>query len=122
MIPTPWNLTEKFELITEQWSPKILAEIDDYQFKLAKLEGDFVWHSHPETDEIFFIVSGELQIDFRDGSVTLKAGEMLQVPRGVEHKPYAAEECHVMILVKAGTVNTGDAPENSRTADPDARL
>ena len=116
MTPTPINLQHKLSLFTDQWSPKIIAKINDNQFKLAKLQGDFVWHSHPETDEVFIVLEGQLQIDFRDGDVSLHVGEMLVVPKGVEHKPYAESECHVMILVRTGTVNTGDAPENERTA------
>ena len=117
MTPTPINLSDKLNLFTDQWSPKINAEMDGFQFKLAKLEGDFVWHSHPETDEGFIVLEGQLRIDFRDGAVKLDKGEMLVVPKGVEHKPYAETECHVMILVREGTVNTGDAPENELTAD-----
>ncbi len=100
MTPTPINLSDKLSLFTDQWSPKIIAQIDDYQFKLAKLEGDFVWHSHPETDEVFIVLEGQLRVDFRDGDVALNVGEMLVVPKGVEHKPYADSECHVMILVR----------------------
>ena len=122
MLPTPINLSDKLSQFSDQWSPKIIAQIDDYQFKLARLEGDFVWHAHPETDEVFFILDGELRIDFRDGSITLSPGEMLIVPRGVEHKPFAENECQVMVLVREGTVNTGDAPPSDRTADPDLRI
>jgi mannose-6-phosphate isomerase-like protein (cupin superfamily) len=122
MTPTPINLSHKLSLFTDQWSPKTIAQIDDYQFKLAKLQGDFVWHSHPETDEVFLVLNGRLRIDFRDGNVLLNAGEMLVVPKGVEHKPFADSQCHVMILVREGTVNTGDAAESERTADPDARI
>ena len=120
MMPTSINLSDKLRLFSDQWSPKIIAQIDDYQFKLAKLQGDFVWHSHPETDEVFIVLEGQLRIDFRDGSTTLDQGEMLIVPKGVEHKPFAESECHVMILVRDGTVNTGDAPENDLTVDPGA--
>ena len=117
MTPTAINLSEKLSLFTDHWSPKIIAQIDDYQFKLAKVQGDFVWHCHPETDEVFIVVEGQLRIDFRDGAVTLNKGDMLVVPKGVEHKPFAESECHVMVLVRAGTVNTGDAPENDLTTD-----
>lgn len=116
MIPERINLRDKLNLFSEQWSPKIIAETDGFQFKLAKLQGDFVWHSHPETDEAFYIIEGQLRIDFRDGSVSLGAGEMLVVPKGVEHKPYAEKECHVMVLVREGTVNTGNAPKSDLTA------
>lgn len=103
------NLAEKLGLFSEQWSPRIVAQLNDYHFKLAKLQGDFVWHSHAETDELFLVIEGELRIEFRDREATLRAGEMLVVPKGVEHKPYAAEECHVLLVEPAGTVNTGDA-------------
>ena len=122
MTPTAINLSDKLGLFSEQWSPKIIAEMDGFHFKLAKLQGDFVWHSHPETDEAFFVLHGQLRIDFRDGSTTLNPGEMLIVPKGVEHKPFAEAECHVMVLVREGTVNTGDAPDNELTADPGARI
>ena len=117
MMPTSINLSDKLRLFSDRWSPKIIAQIDDFQFKLAKLQGDFVWHSHPETDEVFIVLEGQLRIDFRDGTTTLDKGEMLVVPKGVEHKPFAESECHVMILVREGTVNTGDSPENELTAD-----
>ena len=117
MIPTLINLSNKLSLFTDQWSPKIIAQTDDYQFKLAKLQGDFVWHSHPDTDEVFIVLEGQLRIDFRDGAVTVNMGELLVVPKSVEHKPYAESECHVMVLVRAGTVNTGNAPMNELTAD-----
>jgi mannose-6-phosphate isomerase-like protein (cupin superfamily) len=116
MPPAAINLRSKLASFTEQWSPKIIAQIDDYQFKLVRLQGDFVWHSHSETDEVFLVLHGRLRIDFRDGEVTLSEGELLVVPRGVEHKPYAESECHVLILVRDGTVNTGNAPPSERTA------
>ena len=122
MPPAPINLASKLSLFAEQWSPKIVADMDGFQFKLAKLEGDFVWHAHPGTDEAFLVLEGQLRIDFRDGDVSLCQGDMLIVPKGVEHKPYAESECHVMVLVREGTVNTGDAPEGERTADPGARI
>jgi mannose-6-phosphate isomerase-like protein (cupin superfamily) len=103
------NLQEKFGLFEERWSPKVIAEMNDYQFKLVKLEGDFVWHSHAETDETFFVVEGELRIDLRDGAVTIGPGEMFVVPKGVEHKPFAAREVKLMLIEPKGVVNTGDA-------------
>ena len=106
---TPINLTQKFTKFSEHWSPKIIAQMNDYHFKLGKLQGDFVWHSHADTDEVFIIIDGTLRIDFRDGSVELNAGEMFVVPKGVEHKPWAEKECQVMLVEPAGTVNTGDA-------------
>ena len=122
MAQTPINLSNKLSQFTDQWSPKIIAEMDGFQFKLARLEGDFVWHSHPHTDEAFFVLRGELRIDFRDGPVTLNQGEMLVVPKRVEHKPFAESECHVMVLVREGTVNTGDAPDHELTSDPYERI
>ena len=122
MIPKAINLSAKLSQFSEQWSPKIVAEMEGFHFKLAKLEGDFVWHSHPDTDEAFFVIEGQLRIDFRDGAVKLSPGELLVVPRGVQHKPFAEAECHVMLLVREGTVNTGDATENELTADPTARI
>jgi mannose-6-phosphate isomerase-like protein (cupin superfamily) len=83
--------------------------MNDYHFKVAKFQGEFVWHSHPETDETFLVIEGEMRIDFRDGPVELKAGEMIVVPKGVEHKPCAGEECKVLLIEPAGTINTGDA-------------
>ena len=103
------NIKEKLSKFTEHWSPKIVAQLNNYHFKLAKIQGDFVWHDHPETDEVFIVLEGEMAIDFRDGRVNLKTGELFVVPKGVEHKPYAEQECHIMLIEPAGTVNTGDA-------------
>lgn len=112
---SPINLREKLDRFTEQWSPRIVARMNDYHLKLAKIEGDFVWHSHPETDEVFIVIDGEMSIEFRDGRVELKAGEMFVVPRGVEHRPHAPSECSIMLVEPAGTVNTGDS-RGERTA------
>jgi mannose-6-phosphate isomerase-like protein (cupin superfamily) len=101
------SLEKKFELFADRWSPRVVAEMNDYQFKLAKLEGDFIWHDHPETDETFLVVEGQLRIDFRDGAVHLGPGEMFVVPKGVEHKPYAENEVKVLIIEPRGVVNTG---------------
>ena len=109
MRSKPVNLKEKLSKFDDQWAPKIIAQMNDYHFKLVKFQGDFVWHSHAETDEVFLVLDGEMTIDFREGAVTLKTGEMLVVPKGVEHKPLAAKECHAMLVEPAGTVNTGDA-------------
>lgn len=103
------NFKNKLGKFSELWSPRVIAELNDYQFKLAKIKGDFVWHRHPETDEAFIILEGNLLIEFRDGSVELSAGEMFVVPKGVEHKPYAAEECTLLLVEPKGTLNTGDA-------------
>ena len=109
MTFAPIDLREKLSLFTDQWSPRVIAEMNDYQFKVAKLQGEFVWHDHPDTDETFIVVHGELEIGFRDGVVTLRAGEMFVVPKGVEHITRATEECHVLIIEPRGVVNTGDA-------------
>ncbi len=101
------NLERKFGLFKEQWQPKIVAEMNDYQFKLSKLEGEFIWHNHPETDETFLVIEGHLRIDFRDGAVHLGPGEMFVVPKGVEHRPFADREVKLMIIEPRGVVNTG---------------
>ena len=104
----PINFEEKLGKFSEQWSPKIIAQLNDYHFKLVKVQGEFVWHDHPETDEVFIVVKGQLDILFRDGKVSLNEGEMFVVPKGVEHKPVAENECHILLIEPAGTVNTGD--------------
>ena len=109
MTYTPINLTQKLTTFSDHWSPKIIAQMNDYHFKLVKLQGDFVWHRHVDTDEVFLVLQGSMQIDFRDGSVALRAGEMFIVPKGIEHKPWAEKECHVLLVEPAGTINTGDA-------------
>ena len=102
------NLEEKFSMFSEQWSPKIVAELNGQQVKLAKLQGEFIWHSHEAEDEMFLVVRGKLKLLFRDGEVELNEGEMLVVPKGVEHKPVAEEEVMVMLFEPASTVNTGE--------------
>ncbi len=114
----PINIQQKLALFDDQWAPKVVAEMNDYQFKIVKLEGDFVWHDHPETDETFFIIEGELRIDFRDGQVTLSEGELFVVPKGVEHKPYAEREVKVMLIEPRGVLNTGHEG-GERTAQND---
>lgn len=109
------NLTEKYALFSGHWSPKIVASLNDYHVKIAKVEGRFPWHSHEETDELFLVVKGKLSIDIRgpDGEETIELGEgeLYVVPRGVEHAPHAAAECQILVLEPAGTVNTGDAED-----------
>jgi len=102
------NLQDKLSKFSEHWSPKIIAQMNDYHVKLAKAQGEFVWHDHPETDEMFLVLKGQLDIHFRDGVVTLNEGEMYVVPKGVEHKPVAVNECHALLIEPVGTVNTGD--------------
>lgn len=103
------NLKEKLAKFSEHWSPKIIAQMNDYHLKVVKFQGDFVWHNHTETDEVFFVVDGEMRIDFRDGSVGLQSGELFVVPKGLEHKPFAEKECKILLIEPAGTVNTGDS-------------
>ena len=109
MVVNKINLKEKFSKFTKQWSPRVIAEMNDYQFKLVKVLGDFVWHEHPDTDEVFIVLEGSLDIEFKDDKVTLMTGEMYVVPKGVEHRPVAKEECQIMLVEPRGIVNTGDA-------------
>jgi mannose-6-phosphate isomerase-like protein (cupin superfamily) len=118
MVYEAISFEQKFSRFSEQFQPKVVAQMNDVQFKLVRVQGDFVWHSHAETDETFIVLDGELTIEFRDGAVRLRAGEMFVVPRGKEHKPMAAEECRIMLIEPAGTVNTGDA-EGEMTAPND---
>lgn len=116
MNTTPINIQQKFRLFSDQWSPKIIAKMNDVHVKLARIEGDFIWHRHSNTDEVFLVIEGELRIDFRDRSVTLHEGELIVVPKDVEHKPFAAKECKILLIEPAGTVNTGDTGSD-RTAE-----
>jgi mannose-6-phosphate isomerase-like protein (cupin superfamily) len=113
------SLDEKFKLFSEHFRPKVIAQMNDYQFKLVRVEGDFVWHFHDDTDETFLIIDGQLIIEFRDGSVTLNAGDMFVVPSGKEHKPFAASECKLMLIEPVGTVNTGQVEGTALTAPDD---
>jgi mannose-6-phosphate isomerase-like protein (cupin superfamily) len=110
------NLYEKFSKFSDKWKPKIIARMNDYHIKLVRVEGDFTWHNHKETDELFLVIDGDLKIDFRERSVTLNEGEMFVIPKGVEHKPYAERECKILLIEPAGTINTGDAG-GSQTAE-----
>src|SRR5258707_12386534 len=103
------SLAAKFAKFSETFQPKVIAQMNDYQFKLARAEGDFVWHSHEETDETFLVIEGELIIEFRDGRVVLGPGEMFVVPKGKEHKPFAASECKLMLIEPAGQGSTRQA-------------
>ena len=116
--PVLISFAKKFDCFTEQWSPKVVAEMNDYQFKLVRLEGDFVWHDHQDTDETFIVLEGRLVIDFQDGTVELEAGQMLVVPKGVPHRPRASTEAKVLIVEPKGVINTGDA-ESHMTAPLD---
>jgi mannose-6-phosphate isomerase-like protein (cupin superfamily) len=112
------NLQQKFSLFAEQWKPKVIAEMNDYQFKIAKLQGEFIWHDHKDTDETFLVIDGELRIDFRDGSVRIGPGEIFVVPKGVEHKPCAEHEVKLMLIEPRGVKNTG-GQGGERTAPND---
>ncbi|MGD2068796.1 MAG: cupin domain-containing protein [Gemmatimonadota bacterium] len=118
MARRPVNLAEKFALVPEPWSPRVVAELNDYQFKIARIQGEFIWHAHPDTDEAFIVLAGEMEIELRDGPVKLGAGELFVVPRGVEHRPVAAEECHILMVEPRGVRNTGDAG-GERTVEND---
>jgi mannose-6-phosphate isomerase-like protein (cupin superfamily) len=106
---TPVRFDEKFPLLTEHWQPRVVAEMNDYQFKIVRILGDFIWHEHAQTDETFIVMEGVLRIDFRDGAVTLKAGEMFVVPKGVEHKPFAENEVKLLLIEPRGVLNTGES-------------
>ena len=112
------NIREKFGLFTERWSPKIIGEVNDCEVKIARLCGEFEWHSHEREDEMFLVVKGRLLMKFRDREVRLDEGELLIVPRGVEHLPVAAEEAWVLFFEPKGTVNTGNVPSD-RTVVPE---
>ena len=106
---TSINLQSKFELFSEHWSPKVIAEMNDYQFKLVKIKGNFTWHEHMETDEVFIVIEGSMGIQFKDRKVQLNDGEMIVIEKGVKHKPFASEECKVLVVEPRGIVNTGNA-------------
>jgi mannose-6-phosphate isomerase-like protein (cupin superfamily) len=115
------NFARKLAQFSDHWQPRVLAEMNDYQFKIVKIQGDFIWHDHKDTDETFIVLDGRLRIDFRDGMVEIGPGEMYVVPKGVEHKPYAAGEVKMLLIEPRGTVNTGDEG-GARTAKNDVWL
>ncbi|TBR42163.1 cupin domain-containing protein [Marinomonas agarivorans] len=112
------NFKDKFSKFSEHWSPRVIAEMNDYQFKLAKIQNEFVWHDHKDTDEVFIVIEGSMGIEFRDKTVLLNEGEMFVVPKGVEHKPFAQEECKVMFVEPRGVKNTGET-SSELTAEND---
>ena len=112
------NFADKLARIHDHWKPRVMAEMNDYQFKIVKILGDFLWHDHADTDETFIVLDGVLRIDLRDGHVLVRAGEMFVVPRGVEHKPYAEREVQMMLIEPRGVVNTGDV-DSERRAEND---
>jgi mannose-6-phosphate isomerase-like protein (cupin superfamily) len=115
------NLSEKFNLFSEHWQPKIIAELNGQAVKLAKIKGEFVWHHHVNEDELFFVVKGTLTMKLRDRDIVLNEGEMFVVPRGVEHKPVAEEEVWLMLFEPTETLNTGNL-QNERTVKAPARI
>ncbi len=114
----PINFADKLATFSDHWAPRVVAEMNDYQFKLVKIQGEFVWHQHDDTDEVFIVVAGEMAIEFRDGRVGLSSGEMFVVPKGKEHKPVATGECQVLLVEPRGVINTGEA-ESALTAEND---
>ena len=112
------NFAQKLGLVSEQWQPKVIAEMNDYQFKVVKIKGDFIWHDHKDTDETFIVLDGRLRIDLRDGHVNVGTGEMYVVRKGVQHKPYAEEEVQLLLIEPRGVLNTGHEG-GDRTAQND---
>ena len=102
------NFKSKFDKFNDHWSPKVIAEMNDYQFKLAKIKDDFIWHEHNDTDEAFIVISGVIWIEFKDETIQINAGEMIVVPKGTKHRPYAKEEAQIMLVEPKGVLNTGD--------------
>jgi len=116
-VPEAINLSQKLSKIDALWTPKIVAQMNDYYIKLVKIEDEFVWHSHPETDEVILVIEGSMRIDFRDGAVELEQGELVVVPRGVDHRPFAERECKILLIEPTETVNTRDAGGDRPVAD-----
>ncbi|BBH23007.1 hypothetical protein Back11_43520 [Paenibacillus baekrokdamisoli] len=112
------NLNEKLSELNDLWSLKVIGEMNDYQFKLIKIAGEFEWHSHEETDKVFMVIEGEMIIDFRDGQVKISKGEMIVLPKGIEMKPSAEKECHIMLVEPRSIVNN-DGTESELTAAND---
>jgi len=109
MLPNKINFKNKYTKFTKRWSPRIIAEMNDYQFKLAKIKGEFIWHNHTHTDETFIVLEGSMTIKFRDDEVKLSKGEMYVVPKGIVHKPIAENECKILVIEPKGVINTGNA-------------
>ncbi|MDT5148325.1 MAG: hypothetical protein QOI01_58 [Mycobacterium sp.] len=109
MVNEAVDIADKLSLVSKHWSPKVVARLNDYEIKVVKLHGEFVWHTHDDTDELFLVVSGELRIQLRDGDVVLRPGQLFVVPRGIEHCPIADGEVHAVLIEPVGVVNTGDA-------------
>ena len=112
------DINQKLEKFKDQWSPKVVAEMNDYQVKLAKISGEFIWHKHDTTDELFYVIKGNMKIVLRDSAINLSEGEMYIVRKGIEHKPVAEKECHIMLIEPKGILNTGEI-NNELTAGLD---
>ena len=104
----PINIKAKFDLFKDHWSPKVIAEMNNYQFKLVKIKGEFIWHNHKDTDEVFIVIEGSMSIDFKNKTKLLKTGDMIVIKKGEKHKPYSKDECKVLIIEPKGVINTGD--------------
>ena len=122
MVNEALDIAQKLSLVTEHWSPRVVARLNDYEIKVVKLKGEFVWHTHDDTDELFLVVDGELTIQLRDGNVVLRPGQMYVVPRGIEHCPIADGEVHAVLIEPVGIVNTGDAGGSLTAAYDDSLL
>ena len=118
MAHLPIDLADKLSRIPELWSPRIVAEVNGQHVKLARIQGEFVWHRHDDEDELFLVVKGRLRLELRDGAVELGPGQCYVVPRGVEHRPIAVEETHILMFEPAGTLNTGNVRSERTVADP----
>ena len=113
------NFKEKFQKFSDYWSPKVIAELNDYQFKLVKIKGEFIWHNHENTDEAFIVLEGKIFIEFVDKTAEIDQGEMIIVPKGVEHRPYATKEAKIMIIEPRGVVNTGNKKDKLTAPNDD---
>jgi mannose-6-phosphate isomerase-like protein (cupin superfamily) len=118
VVPEKVNLEEKLALFSDRFAPRVVATLNNYNVMLVKASGEFVWHSHPDTDDFFLVLDGRLAIDLRDRTVLLETGELFVVPAGVEHRPRAEEEAHVRLIEPRETMNTGDAPRSELTNQP----
>ena len=111
------NIKHKFSKFSEYWSPKVLAEMNDYQFKIAKIKGEFIWHNHTETDEVFIVIEGSMKILLRGKTIQLSKGDLYVVPKGIDHKPVAEKECKLMLVELKGTKNTGSETHKLTSED-----
>ncbi len=111
------SLKEKLGRFSDYWTPRIVSQFNDYHIKLVKVKGEFVWHDHSETDELFLVLDGSLEIHFRDGKVKLNNGDMFVIPKGLEHRPVAGSECHILLIEPAGTINTGKIMDDLTAKD-----